>query len=121
MVSDGPAPNRATDPGGPPAQVLWATGAGAATGNDPAPAGHAFGFHSEGGTLLRVVDFPPDDEYDTAALGDFLDEHGVRDDDSSSRHFWSSIEPSGSSPFSQLSSFSRSSMDRMRMMRSLAA
>jgi cupin domain len=93
VVSDGPTPNRATHPGSPPAQVVWATGAGAAPGDDPAPADHPFGFHSEGGTLLRIVDFPPDEQYDAAALTDFLDENGVRDEGSPSRHFWFHTTP----------------------------
>lgn len=87
FVSDGPAPNRTTDPGTPPAQVIWATGEAAAAGADPAPAGQAFAFHSKGGSLLRVVDFPSDDSYDTNALARFLDDHGVRDK-GGARHFW---------------------------------
>lgn len=87
FVSDGPAPNRTNAPGSPPAQVLWVTGEAAAPGPDPAPAGHAFGFHSKGGSLLRVVDFPPDESYDPSELAGFLDEHGVRDK-GEARHFW---------------------------------
>lgn len=89
FVSDGPTPNHTTDPGSPPAQVLWVTGEAAAEGADPAPAGHKFGFHSKGGSLLRVVDFPPDGQYDQTALARFLDESGVRDGDPRpARHFW---------------------------------
>lgn len=87
FVSDGPAPNHTSDPSLPLAHVLWATGEAAAPGNEPAPAGHAFAFHSKGGSLLRVVDFPPDENYDTSGLTRFLDEHGVRDT-GSARHFW---------------------------------
>lgn len=87
FVMDGPAPNYATDLGAPAAQVLWATGESCAPGFDPAPAGHAFGFHSKSGSVLRIVDFPPDECYDPRKLARFLDEHGVRDR-SDSRHFW---------------------------------
>lgn len=37
--------------------------------------------------MLRIVDFPPDESYDTEELARFLDEHGVRDNDNA-RHFW---------------------------------
>ncbi|SEB25094.1 cupin domain-containing protein [Variovorax sp. YR216] len=87
FVSDGPTPNHTTDPGSPVAQVVWVSGEAAAAGDDPAPAGKAFGFHSKGGSLLRVVDFPPDESYDTKELARFLDDHGVRDK-SDARHFW---------------------------------
>jgi Cupin domain len=94
FVSDGPTPNRVLHAGSPPAQVVWVTGAAAATGDDPAPAGHTLGFHSEHGTVLRIVDFPPDDAYDRSALTEFLDEHGVRDEASTERHFWFHKTPS---------------------------
>jgi hypothetical protein len=87
FVSDGPAPNHTTDPSTPVAQVLWVTGEASAPGPDPAPAGQAFGFHSKGGSLLRVVDFPPDEAYEPDQLARFLDEHGVRDK-GNARHFW---------------------------------
>lgn len=87
FVSDGPAPNHTTDPGSPLAHVLWVTGEAAAPGPDPSPAGQAFGFHSRNGSLLRIVDFPPDESYNASELTRFLDEHGVRDA-SGSRHFW---------------------------------
>jgi hypothetical protein len=87
ILMDGPTPNHTTDPGSPPAQVLWATGQASAPGLDPAPAGHAFGFHSTGGSVLRIVDFPPDGHYDKGELARFLDESGVRDE-SEARHFW---------------------------------
>ena len=94
IISDGPAPNVFTPDHAPTvAQVVWATGAGAAKGDDPAPAGHQFGFHSEGGTILRIVDFPPDDHYDQAKLARFLDENGVRDT-ANPRHFWFHKTPS---------------------------
>lgn len=88
IASDGPTPN-ATQPSkaGLTAQVVWATGDGAAAGDDPAPSGHAFGFHSEGGSIFRIVDFPPDDRYDTNDLTSFLDKEGVRAD-TNARHFW---------------------------------
>ena len=88
FVSDGPTPNVVSPAHSPlTAQVVWATGAGAAPGNDPAPAGHAFGFHSAGGSLLRIVDFPPDDQYDVGQMAVMLDENKVRDT-RSPRHFW---------------------------------
>ena len=87
FVSDGPTPNCPREPGGPPAQVIWATGEAAAPGAEPAPAGHPFPFHSKGGSLLRVVDYPPDEAYDVAKLTQFLDNNGVRDK-ANPRHFW---------------------------------
>ncbi|MFJ4256336.1 cupin domain-containing protein [Pseudomonas monteilii] len=87
IVSDGRALNVIAEPGKPVAQVLWATGEGRAAGEEPAPAGHKFGFHSEGGSLLRIVDFPPDESYDKAQLLEFLDMEGVRDK-AQPRHFW---------------------------------
>lgn len=88
ITSDAPAQNiTRTDNSPLVAQVLWATGAGAAGGNDPAPEGHEFGFHSDGGSVLRIVDFPPDDQYDTAEMLEFLDANKVRDT-GKPRHFW---------------------------------
>lgn len=87
FLADGPAPNHTDNPGAPLAQVIWVTGDDAAPGPDPAPAGHPFGFHSRRGSLLRVVDFPPDESYDQSKLAQFLDEHGVRDK-GNARHFW---------------------------------
>lgn len=88
FVSDGPAPNVVNENHSPMvAQVVWATGAGAAPGNDPAPAGHPFDFHSEGGSILRIVDFPPDDTINQNKLAEFLDKHDVRDT-GNPRHFW---------------------------------
>lgn len=87
IVSDGHALNVIAEPGKPVAQVLWATGEGRAAGGEPAPAGHKFGFHSEGGSLLRIVDFPPDESYDKEKLLEFLDKEGVRDK-AQPRHFW---------------------------------
>lgn len=88
IVSDGPAPNHTAQPGLPVAQVLWITGEARAPGPEPAPAGHRCGFHSKGGSLLRIVDFPPDSSYDEEGLLRFLDENGVRDDSGKARHFW---------------------------------
>jgi len=88
IVSDGPAQNIALPAHSPMvAQVVWATGSGAAEGDDPAPAGHAFGFHSDGGTVLRIVDFPPDAACDTDKVLSFLEENHVRDQ-ARPRHFW---------------------------------
>ncbi len=94
IVSDGPVPN-VTAPAHSPlvAQVVWATGQGAACGDDPAPAEHVFGFHSEGGSILRIVDFPPDDRYDVAQMSVMLDENHVRDT-RTPRHFWFHKTPS---------------------------
>jgi mannose-6-phosphate isomerase-like protein (cupin superfamily) len=94
FVADGPAPN-VTAPNHSPlvAQVVWATGRDAAPGEDPAPAGHAFGFHSEGGSVLRIVDFPPDDRYDVAQMTVMLEENHVRDTQAP-RHFWFHKTPS---------------------------
>lgn len=85
--SDGPAPNAFWQPGRPAAHVLWATGEARAPGAEPAPTGHKFGFHSAGGSLLRVADFPPDSFCDQKELFKFLDESGVRDR-GNPRHFW---------------------------------
>ncbi|MEH3108264.1 MAG: cupin domain-containing protein [Sphingomonas fennica] len=88
IVSDGPAQNISAPAGGAIiGQVVWATGAGAAPGDDPAPAGHPFGFHSEGGTILRIADFAPDESCDVGQLHRFLDDSGVRDG-ADPRHFW---------------------------------
>lgn len=87
FVFDGPTPNRVIDPGVPKAQVVWATGEAAAPGFDPAPAGHRFGFHSPGGSVFRIAEFPPDSLADLAGLADFLKEQGVGDN-RQPRHFW---------------------------------
>lgn len=94
IVSDGPARN-ITLPAHSPmvAQVLWATGEAAAKGDDPAPEGHAFGFHSEGGSILRIVDFPPDESCNEDKVLGFLDENEVRDPEKP-RHFWFHKTPS---------------------------
>ncbi|UPJ54475.1 cupin domain-containing protein [Bradyrhizobium sp. 200] len=88
ISSDGPAPNVVFSPFSPgTGQVLWATGSGVATGDDPAPAGHRFGFHSEGGSLLRIADFAPDEEIDSQKLSKFLTENQVLGE-RPGRHFW---------------------------------
>lgn len=87
IVSDQSTPNVVHRTGAPVAQVVWATGQARAAGSEPAPAGHVFPFHSESGSLLRVVDFPPDEMYDKEKLTEFLDANGVRDK-ASPRHFW---------------------------------
>lgn len=85
IVYDGPALNVVTAPA--IAQVIWATGDGAAPGDEPAPANHKFGFHSENGSILRIADFPPDTSYNKEEMGRFLDDYGVRDHNNP-RHFW---------------------------------
>lgn len=93
IVSDGPTPNRFMSDYAPSyVQVPWATGDSAAKGDEPAPAGHVFGFHSPRGTVLRFVDFPPDDTYDLEKVKGFLDENGVRDADSPRHHFFHKTE-----------------------------
>lgn len=88
IVSDGPALNLSTPDNSPiVGHVIWATGEGAAPGDDPAPKNHHFGFHSDNGVVLRIVDFPPDETYDLAKVKEFLDENHVRDT-ASPRHFW---------------------------------
>lgn len=88
FVSDGPTPNHFTAPYAPSfVQVVWATGEGAAKGDEPAPQGHQFGFHSAKGSILRIVDFPPDQSYNLDELTEFLDANEVRDTDKP-RHFW---------------------------------
>src|SRR4051812_16036922 len=87
FVSDGPAPNVLAQPASPIAHVLWVTGESRVPGDEPAPAGQRFAFHSRGGSLLRIVDFPPDEAYDKERLTRFLDDNGVRDT-ATPRHFW---------------------------------
>lgn len=87
IQSDGDAPNAYCEPGRPTAHVLWATGESRAPGEEPAPKGHKFPFHSANGSILRVVDFPPDSFYNQEELLKFLDESGVRDNNKP-RHFW---------------------------------
>lgn len=87
IVQDGPAPNVLNPPGtASMAHVIWATGEARAPGEDPAPAGHPFGFHSPGGSILRIVDFAPDEEYDSAATEQFLEQSNVRGE-GKARHF----------------------------------
>ncbi|MDT0510239.1 cupin domain-containing protein [Novosphingobium sp. MMS21-SN21R] len=87
-MSDGPTPNQFMADYAPSfVQVLWATGEGAAKGDEPAAADHKFGFHSRNGSILRIVDFPPDKLYNTDKLANFLDANEVRDGDKP-RHFW---------------------------------
>lgn len=94
ILSDGPALNVALPEHSPMvAQVLWATGDGAAAGDEPAPAGHIFGFHSDGGSILRIVDFPPDEDCDPDKVSTFLDDNEVRDRNTP-RHFWFHKTPS---------------------------
>lgn len=87
IVSDGPTLCIAQPTAALIAQVPWITGDGAAPGDEPAPAGHVISFHSERGTVLRIVDFPPDDQMDQDNLKHFLDENHVRDT-GQPRHFW---------------------------------
>lgn len=94
IESDGPAQNIVLPSHSPMvSQVLWATGKGAASGDEPAPADHVFGFHSEGGTILRIVDFPPDEACDMSKVLTFLEENDVRDREKP-RHFWFHKTPS---------------------------
>ena len=86
--SDGPTPNHFTADYAPSfVQVVWATGEGAAAGDEPAPQGHQFGFHSAKGSILRVVDFPSDSEYDLESMAKFLDLFEVAIE-GEHRHFW---------------------------------
>ncbi|MCK1277430.1 cupin domain-containing protein [Bradyrhizobium sp. 61] len=88
IVSDGPTPNVAFPTFSSGAgQVVWATGAGVAPGDDPAPAGHRFAFHSDGGSLLRIADFAPDEQIDSAKLAKFLAENRVLGE-KPGRHAW---------------------------------
>jgi mannose-6-phosphate isomerase-like protein (cupin superfamily) len=88
IVSDTPAPHFfSTGPGLPSSRVLWSTGDARPAGSEPAPAGHEFPFHSRGGSILRVAEFPPDASYDPRGLQGFLEESGVRDT-AQPRHFW---------------------------------
>lgn len=87
IISDGSTPHVTKTEFGVVAQVPWVTGEAAATGSEPVPAGRELGFHSEHGSILRIVDFPPDDTYDTESVKDFLDANDVRDTESP-RHFW---------------------------------
>ena len=87
ILSDGPTQHITKTPFGLVAQVPWLTGAAAHEGSEPAPEGHSIGFHSDGGTVLRIVDFPPDDHYDQDAMKSFLDANKVRDKNNP-RHFW---------------------------------
>lgn len=88
FVSDGPAPNHFVADYAPSfVQVLWATGESAVAGDEPAPAEQKFGFHSPGGSILRIVDFPPDTKYNLDKMNNFLDTHEVRAE-GKPRHFW---------------------------------
>ncbi len=88
IISDAPTPNVSfPNESALAAHVVWATGDSAANGQDPAPAGHQFGFHSENGTIFRIVDFPPDEACDPKKTQDFLEENQVRTEENS-RHFW---------------------------------
>lgn len=88
FVSDGPAPNNFMADYAPSfVQVVWATGDAAAEGDDPAAPGQKFGFHSPNGSILRIVDFPPDTMYNANALTEFLDTNEVRNV-TNPRHFW---------------------------------
>lgn len=86
IQSDGTAPNVFWTPGRLPCHVLWATGEARAPGDEPAPPEHPFPFHSHGGSLLRVADFPPDSFHDQSEVKKFLDENGVIDG-AKPRHF----------------------------------
>lgn len=95
VIADGPTPNGVVFAHGPQcAQVIWTTEPGAPSfeeGHDPAPADRRFKIGPvAGGTLLRIVDFPPDELYDLAKAKDFLTEIGGADaiDHNNPRHFF---------------------------------
>jgi pimeloyl-ACP methyl ester carboxylesterase len=76
---DGPAPHYFRSEHSPvAAQVLWATDrmpVDAVDDADPAPANRFFpAAPPANGTILRIVTFPPDTEYDAEAMHKFLDE-----------------------------------------------
>ena len=76
ILEDGIAPHRYQSEHSPNvAQVLWATDTTPAIvdGDDPATADRFFtAAPTPNGTILRIVDFPPDTEYDTEAMAKFL-------------------------------------------------
>lgn len=95
VLADGPTPNGVVFAHGPQcAQVVWTTEPGAASfeeGYDPAPADRKFKIGPvAGGTLLRIVDFPPDELYDIEKSKEFLAEIGGDDarDRNNPRHFF---------------------------------
>lgn len=90
IVSDGPTPNQFIADFAPLyAQVPWQAGENAAPGDEPAPSGMDVPTFSPkpGDSVFRIVDFPPDEQYDTDALHLLLDQHGIRDK-KAPRHFW---------------------------------
>ena len=76
FVSDGIAPHRYQSEHSPNvAQVMWATDTMPAVvnGDDPATADRFFtAAPAPNGTILRIVDFPPDTEYDADEMRKFL-------------------------------------------------
>ena len=76
ILEDGIAPHRYQSEHSPNvAQVIWATDTTPAVvdGDDPATADRFFtAAPAPNGTILRIVDFPPDTEYDTEAMAKFL-------------------------------------------------
>ena len=76
FVEDRVAPHRYQSPHSPNvAQVMWATDTVPAVvnGEDPATGDRFFtAAPPSNGTILRIVDFPPDTEYDTDAMRAFL-------------------------------------------------
>jgi hypothetical protein len=76
FVDDGVAPHRFQSEHAPNvAQVMWATDTTPAVvdGQDPATADKFFtAAPAPSGTILRIVDFPPDTEYDAEAMAKFL-------------------------------------------------
>jgi hypothetical protein len=88
IVSDGPTPNVYAAPFGPSyAQVPWALGPAAAPGDEPAPAGHHFPPSAPGSTILRIIDFPPDDQVDVEKLHQVFDSYDARGK-GDQRHFF---------------------------------
>lgn len=93
ILSDGNTPNVLLHTHSPMvAQVVWATDGFPAScdEDETAPAGQSFPIGPKnGGSILRIVDFPPDDECDPAAAEALLEEMGGHDarDIGKPRHF----------------------------------
>jgi hypothetical protein len=101
IISDAPAPHAVAPPTVPAMQasVLWVTDCSPALIDgveDAAPADLVAKMGPpEGGTLLRIADFPPDSAFDGVDMGEILLTINRGDDprdgvppDSSDRHFW---------------------------------
>jgi uncharacterized protein len=98
FVEDGIAPHRYQSTHSPNvAQVMWATDEMPAIvdGTDPTTGERFFtAAPSPNGTILRIVDFPPDTEYDAEAMKEFLaaivpeSDHASATEAPSDRHFF---------------------------------